>query len=516
VGAPVLSTDLAGAPPPNANAGVGAVFSVAVGAAAGALEPNIPNGGAPAGAGVGAVFSAAVGAAAGALEPNIPNGGAPAGAGVVPLPAGTDSDGVPVPKENVVFFLLGGSEDEVSSFFSWDAMVVLLEDGGAPKENPGMDAPPPAPPFFSAVPNENPPPLAGTGSSFFSSLPPKEKSDLFAGAGAAGAAAPNWNPPPDGGARPAVDPEASSSRSRFDFDLAGVFAGEAAGIENPTPPLPPFDAAPPKLNPPAPMLGLSPSASSRSRFALAGVAPPNVTLLLLLPPLSFSLEASLDPKVNPPPPGVVGGAGAGAEDVGAPNENPPVPMLAFALLTALLLALSLELPSFGASSAPGFGVSHARHFKASFGFFVLHTSHFHSPGFGLKRSPHPEVAGGAAAELAGGVESFLGKYFDTRELGVFSTGDDEVASVGLVPNLYDGVSTFDDAATPPGMKSNGAPDPPIVAFAATISSALLNNAGVDTAEAATPAAAPPFLGWGVPLLLSLAFRGSRTAASPNP
>jgi len=83
--------------------------------------------------------------------------------------------------------------------------------------------------------------VAGTGSAAAGS----ERSPLLfpQGGGEGEPAAPNWNPPPDGAAWPAADPEVSSSRSRFDF--AGVFAGAVAGIENTAPPLPLFDAAPP-------------------------------------------------------------------------------------------------------------------------------------------------------------------------------------------------------------------------------------------------------------------------------
>mmetsp|Transcript_15016 Transcript_15016/g.32770 ORF Transcript_15016/g.32770 Transcript_15016/m.32770 type:complete len:379 (+) Transcript_15016:148-1284(+) len=378
-----------------------------------------------------------------------------------------------------------------------------------------MDAPP-APflsaapsPFFSTAPNANPA-LGGAappGSSFFSSLDvdPKEKSDLAGAAEEAGGAAPKLNPPPED-----ASSEASPS-SRPRFDLAGVFAGVLAGVAaanlNPPPPPPPLPLEEaPKLKPPAPMLGfpppLFPSPSSRPRLALAGVAPPNVT-----PPPDFlspsPLGASLGlmPKANPP---AADGAGdLAAAGAGAPNEKPPAPMLAFCPLPTASVAPSdfFSLPS----PPPGFSVSHARHLAASDGFLVVHTSHFHSPGLDLKMSPHPEAAGAGAAGPAASLEEdcifFNAAPGDGVFDGVFAA--DLGAPLGLWPNLNAmGVSTLDEAATPPGMKLNGAPGVAAgagVALAATISSAFFNKAGVDTASAL--AVADAFLGWGVPLLL---------------
>mmetsp|Transcript_17206 Transcript_17206/g.37125 ORF Transcript_17206/g.37125 Transcript_17206/m.37125 type:complete len:403 (-) Transcript_17206:1494-2702(-) len=384
-------------------------------------------------------------------------------------------------------FLLDGSAAAASSFFS--------DVGGAPNENPGMDAPPLS--FLTdagaAVPNENPPVLlaaALTGSSFFSSPPdalapkenPAEDEALVVDAGAEAAPAPKLKPT-DGAA-----PESSSSRPRL--GLAGVFAGVAVAAppnENPpAPTLPPLlddgaAADPPNENPPAPILPAPSSPLSSPRFALAGVAP---ALLAFSPSFlgvsqaahwAFSLEflhahvghfhspgLRLNMSPHPPalggavvvPPGLVGandlaaGERAGEAD-DPPKENPPAPIATF-VLAALALAFIFELPLF--PPPLGLGVSHAKQLLASFGFFVEQVSHFHSPGLDLKVLPHPEPAGAAGVDAAGAV----------LVLGDFAVGVGALAS----PNLNAmGVSTFAEAAAPPDMKLYGAP-PGVVAASA--------------------------------------------------
>lgn len=481
--APSAGLDAAGVPPKeNAGWPVGAPpapFIFTVGAGAGAWKEGAPNNGAAA-AGVGALSAGF----AGVVPPPKANRD-PAGAGVAPFPAGMDSDGVPLPKENMGF-LLDGSE--APSFFSVAGVVVaVLPLGGAPNANPGMDAPPP---LFSVAPNENAPVLAVallTGSSFFSSLDvapapklnPADDDALVLDAGAADA--PKLKPPPDG----AATWLASSSRPRF--DLAGVLAGVAVlpPNENP-PPLDEDGAAPPRLKPPAPMLTLpSPPvalASSRPRFSFAGVAvapPPNENPPLLMPPPLDEDGAADDdvapPKLKPPapmtalvsPPPLAGAAADGVP----PKENPPAPMLTFSPLPApeLPLAAALSL----APPAPALGASHDTHFVlASGGFFVMHVSHFHSPGLDLKILPHPPAAGAGAAAAAGAAT--LGEDFNA------APGDFVLlaADSGLLPNLYAiGVSTLDEAAAPPGMKLYGAAP-------ARTASAFFSKAGVDMAEAA--------------------------------
>lgn len=301
---------------PNANAGAGVALAPAAGAVAGAgaVAPK-PNDGA---AGAGAAPPAGkaklvvledvllVGAppAAGVDPAPNENPTAPGAAGVAPLPAGTDNDGVDpsLPNENIVF-LVDGSDEATSVFFS--------DVGGAPNANPAMDAPPlsvlPAA-GVGAAPNANPPAVLVL-SSFFSSPPdapapkvkPADVDALAVDAGAEAAPAPKLKPA-DGAAPWLVDAsllESSSSRPRL--DLAGVFPGVATGgppNENPPAPiLPPLlddgAADPPNENPPAPILpALSSPASSRPRFALAGVAPA-LALLACSSFLGVSQEAHL-------------------------------------------------------------------------------------------------------------------------------------------------------------------------------------------------------------------------------
>mmetsp|Transcript_205 Transcript_205/g.396 ORF Transcript_205/g.396 Transcript_205/m.396 type:complete len:405 (+) Transcript_205:1062-2276(+) len=396
-------------------------------------------------------------------------------------------------------FLLDGSAAELSSFFA-DAGVAA--GGGAPNENPGIDAPPPF--FFSVAPNENPLVLAAavtvaalTESSFFSSpdaeaLAPKVKpADEFAFvAGAGAAAAPKVNPPPDG----AVGDLEDASSSRPLFGLAGVLAGvdvvpdPPAPKENPPLPkllAPPPEAdgadadgeAPPKVNPPAPMVALSlppptPFPSSRVRFDLAGVvaAPPKEN-----PPL---------PILAPPPEGDAAGAGAVEDEVAPPKLKPPVPMLPFFSPLAPEPELE-ELAAAPLSSLPALGASHAKHFPASFGFFVMHTSHFHSPGLDLKRLPHPLAAGAGAGDAF--VAAGVGLSF-FNELGDFGVLSEPKASF---PNLNAiGVSTLDEAAAPPGMKLNGAPPPDgVVALPANTASAFFIKRGVAIPAASLEASA---------------------------
>ena len=206
----------------------------------------------------------------------------------VPLPVGIGNDGLDpaAPNENIAFLLDGSASVPPSSFFS--------SAGGAPNENPGIDAPNLLPlSFFSdagcggATPNWNPPAdellaLVLDGSSFVSSPTDDEPP------------APKLNPT-DG---------ALLSSSRLRLGLAGV-CFPALTNENPPLPmaLPPLvfvdfgggdvavvAAAAPKENPPLPMLAvvalppfspslLSSSSSPRPRFGLAGVAPPILVLV---------------------------------------------------------------------------------------------------------------------------------------------------------------------------------------------------------------------------------------------
>mmetsp|Transcript_8544 Transcript_8544/g.15082 ORF Transcript_8544/g.15082 Transcript_8544/m.15082 type:complete len:244 (+) Transcript_8544:955-1686(+) len=227
-------------------------------------------------------------------------------------------------------------------------------------------------------------------------------------------------------------------------------------------------------------------ASPRPRFSFAGVAvapPPNENPPLPMPP-PLDEDGSADddvapPKLKPPapmpalvsPPPLAGAAADGVP----PKENPPAPMLAFSPLPAPLapelpLAAALSLPP----PAPALGASHDTHFVlASGGFFVLHVSHFHSPGLDLKILPHPPAAGAGAAAATGAAT--LGDDFKAvpGDFGVLLAADS-----GLLPNLYAiGVSTLDEAAAPPGMKLYGAAP-------ARMASAFFSKAGVDMAEAA--------------------------------
>lgn len=376
------------------------------------VDPNRPDAGPPAGAtGAGAppnakegLLASAVLSAAGAGAPPNENPAVP-GAAAPAFPAGADSDGVPLPNENMVF-LLDGSDEDDSSFFADDGA------GALPNENPGIDAPP----FFSGAasldavaPKANPaPPLGAPPSSFFSSPPPKlnpapEVDDAFLVDGGA-AGAPN-RPPVDGAA------DEASSLSRPRFALAGVAAGAEVAPPKENPPPAGAEAAgaaadaPPNEKPPAPMPALP--VSSLPRLALAGVAE------LLVALFAFSLACSKDaaaalaafdaedlvddddgapPKENPPAPMLAEAAGVAAAP---PNEKPPAPMLPLASFLAGSVFLLVSPPA-----PPGLIASHAKHLPASGGLGHEHTLHFHSPGLDLKMSPHPPAAGGAFDALS--------------------------------------------------------------------------------------------------------------------
>jgi hypothetical protein len=270
-----------------------------------------------------------------------------------------------VPNENIVF-LLDGSEISC-------AAVPITAGGGTLNENPGADASLTFFPSTSLAPKENPLPLldvlaAGAGADADS---PKQKpaNDDASGLDSetATAAAPN----------PSKDTDGLLKVSCVTLALAGVMAGVAVGPlnENPFPrkavPLlideaaGDDDAAAPNENPLVPMPALRSLPSSLPRFILAGVAPSPVAtnglgLVLVIP---------------------------------VPNEKPPAPMTPTLAFTIGLLSTSVTLaPSTTAS--PAFGVSHEMHAVASLGFLTEQASHFHSPGLGLNKSPHPDIAAG--------------------------------------------------------------------------------------------------------------------------
>lgn len=151
--------------------------------------------------------------------------------------------------------------------------------------------------------------------------------------------------------------------------------------------------------------------SSRSRFALAGVA---------LAPVPIN---GLDPVVIP------------VEDEGAPpNEKPPAPMTPALTFTTDLLPASVTLPPLSTASL-ALGVSHAKHLPTSFGFLTEHDSHFHSPGLGLNKLPQPDAVVGGSAAAAPAKEVPSENSEDdaaARGAGGFT---EEVAIAPLVSNL---------------------------------------------------------------------------------
>ena len=103
---------------------------------------------------------------------------------------------------------------------------------------------------------------------------------------------------------------------------------------------------------------------------LAGVLPPKLKPVLPVPAVllpKLNAAGAVLPKVNPlvvPADDV--GAGAALPKLNPLEEIPP----ALPLVDPVLVAVAL-------AGASGFGVSHARHLLAVFGFEAKHVPHFH-------------------------------------------------------------------------------------------------------------------------------------------
>lgn len=171
-------------------------------------------------------------------------------------------------------------------------------------------------------------------------------------------------------------------------------------------------------------------------FVLAGVVPKENPVPVPLVSSFFSFfggvslglvsgvgneAVDLLPNENPPAPMLpADDAGAGAAvAVGAPKENPPVPILA-----AVLVAAPLSPPEGVASdllASPSLGLSHDKQTVSDFGFWDVHTEHFHCVIWSANMLPHPFETGGGAGLLlsfvsaavevvpAGDLDDFLGE-----------------------------------------------------------------------------------------------------------
>jgi hypothetical protein len=299
-----------------------------------------------------------------------------------------------------------GVDDAASSFFSEAAGVLPNEKDGCeafgssffallepPNEKPGVDDA--ASSFFSeaagVLPNEKDG-CEAFGSSFFTILAP-----------------------------PNVKPWVDDAAESFFSDAVEVLTNVKDGCEdfgssffallalpNENPPLAEVwvlssdaDGLPPNVEP-RELGGFAVDCSFASSFFSSDFdeEPPNVN------PAGGLFGAA--PKLNPPLPIDAEGVDEEVDAVEPPNENPPLPIPALLPPPASPSRPRLD---FGAefslvlSPPPSpLGVSQQGHLSISFGFFVEHVLHFHSPGLAANIFPHPEVAGVVVAVAAAVVE----------------------------------------------------------------------------------------------------------------